>query len=73
MTTEEIDLAIHEYSGMVMKMPLSKNWKKHIIKGFAVNETRTGEYDLLILAENPGHLYPFMTKPLKDWLKDNNW
>jgi hypothetical protein len=72
MTLDTINSTIHEYSEIVLNMPLSKQWNHHIIRGFSVQQTAIDKYELLVLAENPTHLYPFMSKHLMDWLKDNH-
>jgi hypothetical protein len=73
MILEVIKNEIDFYEDIVMKKPISKDFKSHLIQGFVVKPTSPEKYKLYVLGEDPSHPVPLVDKLLEDWLKDNGY
>jgi hypothetical protein len=71
MTKKDVDQAIDMYSGIVMKKPISKDMKDHLIEGFSVRKIGEDNYELFVIGQNTGHYYTFIHVPLEQWFMDN--
>jgi hypothetical protein len=71
MTNDEAQKAMDEYWEVVKNKPISKDWPKHLITGFGIEETTPGYYELYVLGQDKNGLSSFK-KTLKQWFTDND-
>ncbi len=72
MTEQEVTKAIDKYSGIVMKKPISRDMKDHLIEGFSVRKIDDDNYELHVTGQNLRHVFNHIHTPLEQWLKEND-
>lgn len=73
MTLEEIKNEMDFYEETVMKQPIGKDLKGHLIQGFGVEPTTSEQYELYVLGQDLTHAIPIIKKPLEQWLTENGY
>jgi hypothetical protein len=73
MTIEEANSIMDKYRSIVMKQPISKDMKTHIIEGFGIDDPADKNYTVYVIGQDVAHAVSFVTKPLEQWLSENEY
>lgn len=73
MTIEEVYEVMDKYRSVVMKQPISKDMKNHIIEGFSIDNPPDKNYTVYVVGQDLTHIISFVHKPLEQWLSENGY